>query len=95
MLSSQQCMQVGNRLPSTREHCVYVSSVQPKGGICVPRPTQPSIDLDNAVFPRRRIERVLNVTLADDSEMPNNFERSGSQHVVFIVRQSLRRCDND
>ena len=51
--------------------------------------------LDDAVLPRRRIERVLDVALADDSEVSDDVYRCRPQHVVVDIRERLRRRNDD
>ena len=36
---------------------------------------QPRIDLDDAVFPARRVKRILDVTLADDAQVSDDVDR--------------------
>mmetsp|Transcript_14734 Transcript_14734/g.41039 ORF Transcript_14734/g.41039 Transcript_14734/m.41039 type:complete len:570 (-) Transcript_14734:1054-2763(-) len=48
-----------------------------------------SIDLDNAIFKRFRMEGVLNVTFSDDTKMANSSDSSITKHVIFFIRQSL------
>jgi hypothetical protein len=33
---------------------------------------QPGVNLDHAVFPLIRVERILNITLTHDAEVPND-----------------------
>ena len=55
----------------------------------------PSINLDNTVFLGRGVERILNVTLADNTEMPDNLESCAAEHVVLVIRKRLRWCNNN
>jgi hypothetical protein len=50
---------------------------------------------NDAVLLRGRIERVLNVALAHDAQMPDDIDRGRAQHVVVLVRERLRRCHYD
>jgi hypothetical protein len=52
-------------------------------------------NLDDAVLAGDWIEGVLNVTLADDTEMTDDVDGRGPEHVVVLVRESLRRSDDD
>ena len=60
-----------------------------------PRATEPGVDLDDTVLPRVGVQRVLDVALSDDTEMANDLQSSGPQHVVLVVRQGLRGRDDD
>ena len=51
--------------------------------------------LDDAVFLGVRVQRVLDIALADDSEMPNDIHSRRPQHIVILIRQSLRRRNDD
>jgi hypothetical protein len=48
-------------------------------------------NLNDTILLRRGIEGILNITLADNSQMPNDIDSRRSQHVVIGVRQCLRR----
>ena len=61
----------------------------------LPGPTQTSVDLDDTVLAASRVERVLNVALSDDTKMPDDLEGGSTEHVVFVVRESLRRRNNN
>ena len=78
-----------------RERCVCVSIGGERGLGDVPRPTETRIDLDDAVLPPRRVERKLDVTLTNDAKMPDNLEGSRPKHVILVVRERLRRRDDD
>ena len=52
-------------------------------------PWQPCIDLDDAVLEGLWMQCILNVTLADDAEVPDHLDGRLSQHVVLLVGQSL------
>lgn len=55
----------------------------------------PCINLDHAIFPRLGIEGILDITLPNDTEMPNHLDRSAPQHVVLVVIESLTGGDDD
>mmetsp|Transcript_23845 Transcript_23845/g.35223 ORF Transcript_23845/g.35223 Transcript_23845/m.35223 type:complete len:228 (+) Transcript_23845:915-1598(+) len=54
--------------------------------------TQTRIDLNNGVLERRRMQRVLNVALPDDTQVTNDPNGRLPQHVVLLVTQRLGRC---
>ncbi len=56
---------------------------------------QPGVDLDDAVVAVAGIEGVLDVALADDAEVADGLEGDGPEAVVLLVRQRLRRGDDD
>ena len=60
-----------------------------------PGTAQPSVDLDNAVFPRLGVERVLDVALAYDAEMADDVDGSRTKHVEICIGERLRRCNDD
>ena len=49
------------------------------------RTAQTCINLDNAVVVRIRVERILNVTLADDTDMADNLNRELLQHLQLTL----------
>ena len=53
------------------------------------------IYLDDAVLAGRRVQGVLNVALAHNTEVPNYVDRGRPEHVVVGVRQRLRRCHHN
>jgi hypothetical protein len=53
------------------------------------------IDLDHAVGARLRVERVLDVALADHAEMAHGADRDLAQQVVFAVGERLARRHHD
>jgi hypothetical protein len=55
----------------------------------------PGINLDNTVFLGRGVKCILDVTLADNTEMPDNLKSGAAKHVVLIVRKCLRRRNNN
>jgi hypothetical protein len=55
----------------------------------------PGVNLNNTVFLGHGVKCILNVTLADNTEMPDDLDSSATKHVVFVIRESLRRCDHD
>jgi len=59
------------------------------------RPHVPSINLDHAIFSRLGIEGILDITLPDDTKMPNHLDRSASQHVVLVIIQGLTGGDDN
>ena len=59
-----------------------------------PKPTQPTY-LDNAVLLGRGVERVLDVALSNDTQVPDDVDGGGTKHVVVCVGQGLRRSDDD
>jgi hypothetical protein len=55
----------------------------------------PSVDLNDAIFPRVRAESILDIALADNAKVTDGLESRATEHVVLIIGQSLRRCDDD
>lgn len=55
----------------------------------------PSINLNDTVFLGRGVKCILDVALADDTKMPDDLDSSAAKHVVFVVRESLRRCNHN
>ena len=51
--------------------------------------------LDNAVLARSGIKCILDIALADHPEMTNDVDRRRPQHVIVLVRERLRRRDDD
>ena len=60
-----------------------------------PRTTQPSVQLDNAILPGRRVKRIPDVAFADDALVSNNLQGSRAEHMVFVIREGLGRRDDD
>ena len=56
---------------------------------------QTRVHLDHAVLATVRIQRVLNVALAHDAQVPDHAQRRGAQHVVVVVRERLRGGDHN
>ena len=50
---------------------------------------------DDTVFLGSRIESILYITFANNSQVPNDIDGRRSQHVVIRVRERLRRRHND
>ena len=50
-----------------------------------PRATETGVDFDDTVFPGCRIERVLDIALADDTKMTDDFQSGRPEHVVLVV----------
>jgi hypothetical protein len=59
------------------------------------RSTETSVHLDDHVFAALGVKRVLDVTLTNDTDVSNDLDGGSSEHVVFLVCQSLRRGDDD
>ena len=59
------------------------------------RSRETSVDFDDAVFLRVRVEGVLNVALSDDSQVSNNVDGGGTEHVVIGIGQGLRGSDDN
>ena len=59
------------------------------------RARQTRVDLDDAVVVRVRVERVLNVALADDAQVAHDADRHVAQQVVLVVVERLRRRHDD
>mmetsp|Transcript_3258 Transcript_3258/g.5531 ORF Transcript_3258/g.5531 Transcript_3258/m.5531 type:complete len:870 (+) Transcript_3258:2518-5127(+) len=59
------------------------------------RAGETSIDFNNAVAHRGRVESVLNVTLTNDTKVANDLESGLTKHEVLIVGKSLRRGNDD
>ena len=55
----------------------------------------PSVDFNDAVFPRLGIQRILNITFPYHAEMSDNLESSTPKHVVLFIWECLRRSDDD
>lgn len=53
------------------------------------------VHLDNTIFLRSRIQSVLNITLAHDTEMSNDIDGGGPKHVVITIREGLGRRNDD
>eukprot|EP00158_Paraphelidium_tribonemae_P009904 Partr_v1_DN28995_c0_g1_i1_m25773 len=53
-----------------------------------------SIDFDDAIFFRVRIQSVLDIAFAYDTQVPDHVDGGGSQHIVILIRQRLRRGNN-
>mmetsp|Transcript_25250 Transcript_25250/g.75010 ORF Transcript_25250/g.75010 Transcript_25250/m.75010 type:complete len:998 (+) Transcript_25250:65-3058(+) len=54
------------------------------------RARQARVHLDDAVVVRVRVERVLDVALADDAEVAHDLDRRRAEHVVLVVGERLR-----
>ena len=59
------------------------------------RARQPRVDLDHPVLEAVGVERVLDVALADDAEMPDRSNRDRAEQLVLLVVQGLRGRDDD
>ena len=59
------------------------------------RPGKTSVDLDDTEIQSVWLQGVLNVTFAHHAQMADDFDRSTSQHMVFLVRQCLRGRNNN
>jgi hypothetical protein len=55
----------------------------------------PGIDFDDAIFLGVGVQRVLNVTFSDDTQVPNDLESSRAKHMVFIIRKGLGGGNDD
>ena len=53
------------------------------------------IDLDDIVAIAVRIECILRVAAAFDIQLTDDAERRTAQHLIVMIGQRLRRCDND
>ena len=53
------------------------------------------VDLDDVVAVAVRVECVLRVAAAFDAELADDAERCRAEHLVLVVRQRLRRSDDD
>ena len=51
--------------------------------------------LDDAVLEALRIQGILYVTAAGDTELGDNVERGGTEHLVLLIRQGLGRSHDD
>ena len=59
------------------------------------RTRETGVDLDDSVVESVWLQSVLDVTLTNDTEMANNLDSGGTEHVVLLVAQGLgRRNDN-
>ena len=61
---------------------IMLSKIKTK---CLPRSTQPSVNLYDTVFPGLGVQCVLNIALPNYSEMSNNLESCRPKHMVLIV----------
>ena len=59
------------------------------------RAAQARVDLDDAVLLRVRVERVLDVALADYAQVPDDVDGRRAEHVVVGVVERLRRRNDD
>eukprot|EP00123_Amoebidium_parasiticum_P018886 comp24311_c0_seq1/m.45726 comp24311_c0_seq1/g.45726 ORF comp24311_c0_seq1/g.45726 comp24311_c0_seq1/m.45726 type:complete len:317 (+) comp24311_c0_seq1:2722-3672(+) len=59
------------------------------------RTRKTSIDLDDAVFLRLGVQRILNVALTHHPKVTNGLDGCVAQHVVLTVTQRLRGCNDD
>lgn len=53
------------------------------------------INLNDAVLLRGRIQRILNIALANDTKMTNDIDGSCSEHIVVGVRERLGGCNHN
>ena len=53
------------------------------------------IYLDNTIFKAVRIQCILYITSAGNTQFCDNIQSRSTQHLVFFITQSLRRCHND
>lgn len=59
------------------------------------RTRETGVDLDDSVVESVWLQSVLDVTLTNNTEMANNLDSGGTEHVVLLVAQGLgRRNDN-
>lgn len=49
----------------------------------------PRVDFDDEVIIRVRVQRILDVALADNAEVPDDFHGRVAQHVVVVVVERL------
>ncbi len=59
------------------------------------RARQAGVDLDDAIIPALRVERELDVALADDPQVADGLERDRPQRLDLAVGQRLHRRDDD
>ena len=59
------------------------------------RARQTGVHLDDAIVLRLRVEGILHVTLADDTDVTDNLDGQRTQLMVFRVCQRLRRSDDN
>lgn len=59
------------------------------------RSRKTGVDLDDSVVKTIRLEGVLDVTLANDTEMSDNLDGSASEHVVLLIAQGLAGGDDN
>ena len=52
-------------------------------------------NLDNTIFLRGRVKSILNIALANDAEMADDVDGSGSEQIIIGVRESLRRGNDN
>ena len=81
-------------LSNIREHHVRKRISRSLTGKCGTS-GESSVHFDNAVSLGFRIERELNVTLSDNTEMSHDFLGDLTKHEVLSVGQGLRRSHND
>jgi hypothetical protein len=55
----------------------------------------PGINLNDTVFLGHGVKCILNVTLADNTELPDDLDSNAAKHVVFVVRESSTQCNNN
>jgi hypothetical protein len=59
------------------------------------RTRETSIHLNDTVVKAIGLERVLDIALANDTQVTDDLNGSGTEHVVLLVRQSLGGSDHD
>ena len=59
------------------------------------RTRETSVDFDDNIALGFGVKTELNVTLSDDTEMVDDLDGSSAEHVVFVIRQCLRRSDDN
>jgi len=59
------------------------------------RTRETSVDLNNTVVEAIGLQSVLDVTLANDAQVADNLDGSGTEHMVLLIRQSLTRSNDD
>jgi hypothetical protein len=59
------------------------------------RARETSVHLNDTVVEAIGLERVLDIALANDTQVTDDLDGSGTEHVVLLIRQSLGGSDND
>ena len=55
----------------------------------------PSIHFNDTVFSGLWVKSILDVTFTNDAKMSDNLEGSATKHMVLIIGQRLRRCNDN